>query len=98
MTAKKPMISCDEGKPFVDPGPMYFVCVEDDDAGSIQVYVQYLPETHEDDGEADRWAGFDYTKDGPWNRSQARTQAEGLARRWAYEISKKWPCDWGSNW
>lgn len=93
----KPLISCDEGAPFVDDGPIYFICVDDQDDGNVAVYVRYLPETHDDDGEADRDANFEYDPDRTETRADARSHAEALASCWADEIRRKWPCDWGTN-
>lgn len=78
--------------------PRFMVKADDDFSGLITVYVEYVPDDFNDEGEADRWAVFNYGKDGVWNRMQARIQAEGIARRWTWEISKRWPCEWGTNW
>lgn len=77
--------------------PRFFVKIDDDRAGTVTVYVEWLPEGFDDEGEGDHYAKFDYSRSGQWNRAQARTQAEGLAARWAHEINKRWPCEWGSN-
>jgi hypothetical protein len=93
----KPMISCDEGETFVLDGPIYFICVDDDDEGTVTVYVKYLPETHQDDGEADRFASYEYDQNDTRDRARTRSRCEGLAMRWYMELRKKYPCDWGTN-
>lgn len=75
----------------------YCVLVDDDDEGTVTMYVHFLPEYHQDDGESDRAAYFNYDKRIPGSRADARSHAEALATVWADEIAKRWPCEWATN-
>jgi hypothetical protein len=79
----------------------YFVKADDvREDQIINVYVECIADDFGDNDESDFFRSFDYSRDGRWNRAQARAQALSVASQKAAELQRVsgCPCDFGANW